>query len=455
MEASAAARLPLHTLMQRAGLAVAKFAMAVAPHAKVIWIPSGPGNNGGDGYEAATHLKSWGKSPIVTCLSGLSCPPPDAALSLRQAMEAGVEFSDTAPDHYDLCIDALFGVGRLRPADGLYATWIHRINTRSAPVLAVDTPSGLDADTGLAAALHVKADYTLSLLTLKPGLLTADGREACGEIWLNTLGIDPPPDACARLSRRPTAKSRAHNSHKGSYGDVCIVGGNPGMAGAALLAARAAIRSGAGRVFVSMIDNRTIQLDASQPELMFRDLSEVNLGMMTIVAGCGGGRGIQALLPKLLAQSARLVLDADALNAIAIDPSLQSALAARPVNTTVLTPHPLEAARLVSTTTAEVQANRLITAQAIADRFACVVALKGSGTLIAAPGALPYINTTGNGRLATAGTGDVLAGMIGARFSTAADAFLITCESAFHHGEVADKWPDTLTLSAQDLTRAL
>lgn len=455
MEAPAASFLPPHALMQRAGLAVAKFAMAIAPHARVIWIPSGPGNNGGDGYEAAAYLKSWGKWPIVTRRHGSSSPPIDAAASLRRAMDTGVAFSDTAPTHYDLCIDALFGIGCTRPIDDLYSTWIQHMNTRSAPVLAVDVPSGLDSDTGLVAALHVKADYTLSLLTLKPGLFTSDGREACGEIWFNNLEIDPPPDACARLTHRPPPQNRAHNSHKGSFGDVCIVGGNPGMTGAALLAARAAIRSGAGRVFVCMLGSTTMQLDTGQPELMFRDLHEVDLARMTVVAGCGGGDGIHALLPTLLAQSARLVLDADALNAIANDSNLQKALAARPTNTTVLTPHPLEAARLMNTTSAAVQANRVATAQAIADRFSCVVALKGSGTIIAAPGALPNINTTGNGRLATAGTGDVLAGIIGARFSAYADAFLSTCDSAYFHGEVADQWRFMATMTAQDLAQAL
>lgn len=448
-------RLSPHMLMQRAGLAIAKFAIAIAPHAKVIWVPCGPGNNGGDGYEAAAYLKSWGKFPIVTCINDASRAPIDARAARLKALDAGVVFADAAPQAYDLCIDALFGIGRTRPWDDLCTTWIQGMNTGLAPVLAVDLPSGLNADTGAAPALHVKANYTLSLLTLKPGLFTADGRAACGELWFNNLGISEPDYACARLSSRPPPATRAHNTHKGSYGDVCVVGGTQGMTGAALLAARAAIRGGAGRVYVSMFDAAIMRLDPFQPELMFRDLSALDLASMTVVAGCGGGDAIAASLPQLLEQSARLVLDADALNAIAQNTALQKALAERRKLTTVLTPHPLEAARLMNTSSAEVQADRLGISQAMAERFGCVVVLKGSGTVIAAPGTLQHINPTGNGRLATAGTGDVLAGLIGARLTAGADAFLSTCNSVFRHGQVADGWSSTATMTAQDLAQAL
>ncbi len=455
VEASAAKLIPPHMLMQRAGLAVAQFAMAIAPHAKVIWIPCGPGNNGGDGYEAATHLKSWGKSPVVTCMDGWDHAPIDAKTARQSAIDAGVEFADVVPRQYDLCIDALFGIGRLRPWDHLCTAWIQQMNTDPAPVLAVDLPSGLDVDTGATPELHVKANYTLSLLTLKPGLFTADGREASGDIWFNNLGVDTHAHACARLTSRPPYLRRAHNTHKGRYGDVCVVGGMSGMTGAALLAARAALRGGAGRVYVSMLDAETLGLDRNQPELMFRGLPEMNLASMTVVAGCGGGDAVYACMPQLLEQSARLVLDADALNVIAKDTGLQHALQARRAHTTVLTPHPLEAARLMKTSTAAVQANRLGFAQAMADRFACVVVLKGSGTVIAAPGVLPQINPTGNGRLATAGTGDVLAGLIGARLTADTDAFLSACESVFQHGQVADEWNSATTMTARDLAQAL
>jgi hydroxyethylthiazole kinase-like uncharacterized protein yjeF len=441
--------------MQRAGLAVAKFAVAIAPHAKTIWIACGPGNNGGDGYEAAMHLKFWGKYPVVTCLGDSSNMPVDAAAARKMASDAGVAFSEAAPPQYDMCIDALFGIGQVRPWDERGADWVQRINAGAAPTVSIDLPSGLDADTGTAHGLHVKADYTLSLITLKPGLFTADGRAACGEIWFNNLGIDEPEGACARLNNARTIPPRAHNTNKGSYGDVCIVGGSHGMTGAALLAARAALHGGAGRVYVGLLDSTAVQLDICQPELMFRELSEMAYEKMTVVAGCGGGDAIVAQLPLLLTQSARMVLDADALNAIAKDEAMQNLLAARPKQTTVLTPHPLEAARLMNLSTADVQANRLGIAQAMADRFACTVVLKGSGTVIAAPGVLPCINTTGNARLATAGTGDVLAGLIGARLAAERHAFSSARESVFRHGQVADDWLPNTTLTAQTLAQAL
>lgn len=447
--------LPPYALMQRAGLAVAKFAVAVAPHAKTIWLACGPGNNGGDGYQAAMHLKLWGKYPVVTCLEDSRNMPDDAAAARKMASNAGVVFSETVPPQYDMCIDALFGIGLVRPWNERGADWVQRINAGSAPTVSIDLPSGLDADTGMTHGLHVNANYTLSLLTLKPGLFTADGRAACGEIWFNNLGLDKPEGACARLNNAPTISPRAHNTHKGSFGDVCIVGGSSGMTGAALLAARAALRGGAGRVYVGLLGSTAVQLDICQPELMFREISGLAYETMTVVAGCGGGEAIVAQLSVLLTQSARLVLDADALNAIAKNVTLQNLLTARPKQTTVLTPHPLEAARLMGLSIADVQANRLGIAQAMADQFACTVVLKGSGTVIAAPGVLPCINATGNARLATAGTGDVLAGLIGARLAAGRDAFSSASESVFRHGQVADDWVSNTTMTAHSLAQAL
>jgi hydroxyethylthiazole kinase-like uncharacterized protein yjeF len=438
--------------MQRAGLAVAKFAIAVAPHARTIWIACGPGNNGGDGCEAAAHLKLWGRHPVVTYLPGFGGLPADAGTARQNAVAAGVTFSETVPSQYDLCIDALFGIGRLRSWDSQGAEWVQRINASGTPVISVDIPSGLNADTGTAADLHIKANYTLSLLTLKLGLFTAEGRASCGEIWFNNLGMDGEPEgACALLNTRPSIATRAHNTHKGSFGDVGIIGGSRGMTGAALLAARAALRGGAGRVYVGLLDTTAVQIDIYQPELMFRGLSELGYETMTAVAGSGGGDAIAEQLSTLLARSARLVLDADALNAIAKDVALQGLLAARPQKTTVLTPHPLEAARLMNMSTAGVQANRLGIAQAMAERFCCTVVLKGSGTVIAAPNEIPRINPTGNGRLATAGTGDVLAGLIGARLAGGRNAFTSACESVYQHGQVADEWLSHANLTAQTL----
>jgi len=441
--------------MQRAGLAVAQLAVAVAPHARVIWIACGPGNNGGDGYEAARHLKLWGKFPVVTADDQAARLPADAEMSRRRAIDAGVLVTADAPSQYDLCIDAMFGIGAIRSLAPPYTDWVYRFNSGASPVLAVDIPSGLDADSGTRRVDSVHADYTLSLLTLKPGLFTADGRDSCGEIWFNGLGVGEPATVCAELTGDPPSMVRAHNTHKGSFGDVGIVGGAEGMAGAALLAAIAALRGGAGRVYLGLLDQSITRLDATKPEIMFRPLNEINFESMVMVAGCGGSNSIAKHLNDILERSKQLVLDADALNAIAQDLSLQRKLISRGIRPTVLTPHPLEAARLLGIQTVDVQSNRIVAAQELADRFGCSVVLKGSGTIIAAPNTLPRINPTGNARLATAGTGDVLAGLIGAQLACGQHTFQSTCESVYLHGQVADHWSKSHFMTALDLAESL
>lgn len=452
--------LPSHALMSRAGLAVARLALALAPHAQRIWVAAGPGNNGGDGLEAAMHLQRWGKHPVVSWLGNAESATDDTKTSYLNAMGAGVQFVDAPPENYDLCIDALLGIGsQLREPAGRMADWIIHINKQDTPVLAVDVPTGLQADTGSACATRVKASHTLSLLTLKPGLFTAHGRDLAGTVWLDDLQHEQEGAAAASawLAGETATAVRAHASHKGSYGDVVVVGGARGMTGAALLAGSAALHGGAGRVFVSLLDDRSMQLDPSLPELMFRDLETLTLDSMSVVCGCGGGADIADHLPLLLNSAAQLVLDADALNAIARSVPLQALLGARgqQQRTTVLTPHPLEAARLLACSTSEVQANRLECARQLARRFACTVVLKGSGTLIAQPDTTPVINPSGNARLATGGTGDVLAGLIGARLAGGLNGFDAACQAVSQHGQVADLWPQAQTLTASRLAQAL
>jgi len=319
----------------------------------------------------------------------------------------------------------------------------------------VDVPSGLNADTGKGVSLCVRADFTLSLLTLKPGLFTADGREGCGAVWLHRLGIAAPPRPIARLNPPWSPAARAHNTHKGTYGDVAVVGGNTGMVGAALLAASAALHGGAGRVYLGLLGSDSIEVDLSQPELMLRPVAELALETMTVVAGCGAGTGIDHHVERLLKRAHQLVLDADALNAIGSDVGLQALLTQRQPGATVLTPHPLEAARLLQIQSAQVQSDRLQAAQTLADRFQCTVALKGSGTVIAAPHTLPYINVTGNALLATAGTGDVLAGLIGAYFSASGSSWEATCRAVYRHGKAADDWGSNVALTAGALSSAV
>jgi hydroxyethylthiazole kinase-like uncharacterized protein yjeF len=451
VERAEAARLPPHTLMQRAGLAVARLAMALAPHAKTIWVACGPGNNGGDGMEAAMHLRQWGKHPIVTWSGDEAKAPVDAAASLRRARDAGVTFASEPPAQWDFGIDALLGLGNARPLEGLMAQWAAALG--DGPTLAVDLPSGLDADSGSGAAL--RARYTLSLLSLKPGLFTAGGRDAAGEVWFDDLGVPIAGSPTAWLAGPPADSARLHASHKGSYGDVAVIGGAPGLAGAALLAASAALHAGAGRVFVALLDDGAMGMDAKQPDLMLRPWDSLDLAAMSVACGCGGGDAVRAVLPKVLSTARALVLDADALNAIAGDTQLQSLLQARSRRdrATVLTPHPLEAGRLLGCSAAQVQADRLAASRELVKRFGCVVVLKGSGSIVATPEAPPLINPTGNARLAIAGTGDVLAGMIAARLAAGLAPWEAAAGAVYAHGLAADNWPAGVPLTASALAR--
>lgn len=456
-------------LMDLAGLATARLALAVAPHARRVWIAAGPGNNGGDGLEAALQLHRWGKSVHVSLLGEPTQLPKDTARALERARQAGVSIQtglSTLPPEMgpqDLCIDALLGIGATRAPQGALLEVIGQLRSSPAQVLAIDIPTGLDADSGqhlgpLEAVVH--ADHTLTLLGAKPGLFMGHGRDACGALWLSPLVTTAdlhhgcPPDAELNPPQRPAC--RRHASHKGNHGDVAIVGGDAGMAGAALLAAHAALHGGAGRLLLSLLDAHA-SAHPVPSDLMRRDLGDLDLKHLTVVAGCGGGQRIAQVLGRLLQHSARLVLDADALNRLSEDPWLQDQLRQRAARhqTTVLTPHPLEAARLLGTTTELVQGDRLQAAQALAERFACCVALKGSGTVLAAPGRTPRINTTGNGLLATGGTGDVLAGLTGARLATEKDAWQAACSAVWIHGQTADNWPGGTALTANRLAERL
>jgi len=464
IERLALQQVPAHTLMQRAGLASARLALALTPHAGRIWIAAGPGNNGGDGLEAAATLQGWGKNTVVTWLGRAEDASTDTAASWRRAKDAGVDFADAPPASFDLCLDALLGIGASRAPAGRMADWIEHMNDAGAPILAIDIPTGLNAHTGHCAGPHVRARATLSLLTLKPGLFTAMGRDAAGQVWLDDLQVDTDATAaaavaspCAMLGGRPAARTRAHASHKGSLGDVAIIGGAPGMAGAAVLAASAALHFGAGRVYLATLDPSLTGTPLAQPELMLRQVDQLALAHTTVVCGCGGGDVVRAHLPRVLSGAGRLVLDADALNAIARDTQLQAQLRARSERgwQTILTPHPLEASRLLGSSSHSVQQDRLAAARQLADDFRCTVVLKGSGTVIAAPAQTSCINPTGNPRLASAGTGDVLAGAIGAALAAGLPEMEAACEAVYLHGLCADQWPGAETLTAGRLARRL
>ena len=254
------------------------------------------------------HLKLWGRNPVVTWLGDEARCPADALLSLHRARQAGVTFAAEPPAEYDFAIDALLGIGQSKPVTGVLADWLRHMQATAPAVLCVDVPSGLNADTGnyteseiaikniAVEAINTPARgqntpiFCLSLLTLKPGLFTAHGKDAAGEVWFDDLGVDieintSEPSAWLLGADRASLPARLHASHKGSFGDVAVVGGAAGMTGAALLAARAALHAGAGRVFVALLDaelgEHRMTVDPLQPELMFRSLETLPLREQT------------------------------------------------------------------------------------------------------------------------------------------------------------------------------
>lgn len=474
-EARQAGRLPPHELMARAGLALARLALALFPHARTLWVACGPGNNGGDALIAAAHLQRWrdqrgtGPGIHVSRCAGAGAPPDDTAWALAQAQAGGLRIHDGPPEAWDAAIDGLLGIGAARAPAGTLGRHWQALFTAEHPVLCVDLPSGLDADTGYwhmpegVRPLPGQHRSTLTMLAGKPGLFTAQGRDAAGQVWLAPLVDEPPPVADAWLGAATAAAApRMHAAHKGSQGDVVVLGGQDirpeglGMTGAAVLAARTALHAGAGRVYLGLLggpssDWQAPGWDPLCPALMFRRpdllLDPGLLGSAVTVCGCGGGQAVAGHLPPVLRHARRLVLDADALNAIAAHEAMRHQLMRRaehPDRVTVITPHPLEAARLLGQGSADVQADRLGAARQLAARLGVICVLKGSGTVIAAPGRSPVINPSGNPALATAGTGDVLAGLIGSLLAQPApagdDAPATVARAVLLHGQAADRW---------------
>ena len=481
VEAAALAANAPHALMLGAGLALAKLAAALRPDAQCIKVLVGPGNNGGDGWVAASFLQAWGRVVRVAPCGNATTSVVDACWARQRAIDAGVpiaQSSEVGPvGATDLVIDALLGLGHTRAMEGEMALVIGRLQTLTACVLAVDIPTGLHSDTGAPLGpVRVRADHTLTLLTLKPGLFTASGRDLAGQVWWDDLGVGAggvaPSAQLFGVNNVPALlPPRQHATHKGSYGDVAVIGGAAGMTGAAWLAACAAHAAGAGRVFVSLLTADTQNAPPQRPELMQRTAWWANppatLRATTVVCGCGAGSGVKEVLPALLHHAARLVLDADALNAIANDAQLKALLRARALRAlpSIITQHPLEAARMLGMSAAQVQADRILAAQRLADDLLCVVVLKGSGTVVAAPGELPRINLCGNAALASPGSGDVLAGWIGGLWSALAGveppapAIVVATAAAALHGHAADQhvlaMGNRLPLRAADLVDAM
>ena len=461
IEKAAMASLPPGTLMQRAGEAAAQLALtflAENPGNAPVLILVGPGNNGGDALEVAAHLADHGLRVSILLYADPKKQSDDAQRALQRAQISPARFPDTSSINdviscvhdmeWALTIDGLFGIGLKSAIEGELKTLIEAVNQSGKPVLALDTPSGLDADTGAIVGDHgaaIRAQHTITFIGDKPGLHTLHGRDHAGDVSVAALDIEGAhyPDATLWLNDialfPALLKPRLHESHKGSYGNVAIVGGAPGMVGAPLLGARAALHAGAGRVYGVFLENAP-EFDSGQPELMLRNARDFDFTSSTLVVGPGLGQSRRAhdLLAQTLNNPHPIVLDADALNLIAAEAPLQKRLKRRH-NAAVITPHPLEAARLLEKSITEVQSNRIEAARQLAEKSGAITILKGSGSIIAEPSGATFINPTGNPALASAGTGDVLAGVIGALLAQGWPALDAALGATWLHGAAADE----------------
>jgi hydroxyethylthiazole kinase-like uncharacterized protein yjeF len=436
--------------MERAGEAGAELAQRLCGDAaKSVLVVAGPGNNGGDAFEVAALLKR-AFFRVTTVFAGeRDRLPPDAKRALGKWEQAGGTPLDAIPEgaRFDLAVDGLFGIGLKRPLEGRHRALVERINALRVPVLALDVPSGIDADTGAVRGCAVRATHTLTFIAHKPGLLTADGPDHCGRLEVAALGLDAsalrePEGALLDADILHAAITpRPRNFHKGQAGSVGVLGGAPGMVGAAVIAGRAALRCGAGRVYLGLLTPRPPYVDYAHPELMLRKPAAVlDAGLaQALVAGPGMGKAQSAsrLLRAALAAPVPLVLDADALNLIAASRPLAAAAAGREA-ATLMTPHPAEGARLLGQATRAIQADRVAAAREIAKRYRALALLKGNGSVIAEPGGRYWINPSGNPGMASAGMGDALAGIVAALCAQGAQPLNALLAGTWLHGAAAD-----------------
>ncbi len=442
--------IPGIELMQRAGAEAYRLLREYWPDARTISVLAGAGNNGGDGYVVARLARADGLSVRVLQLGDPARLQGDAATSLEDYLAAGgtAEPYSALPSGVDLIVDALLGTGLERPVEGRWADAIEAVNAQRAPVLAIDIPSGLNANTGRVMGVAVHAQRTISFIGLKQGMFTGAGPDCCGSIHFSALGIPARVYGSEILSARridwaqqsQSLGPRPRGAHKGLFGHVLIVGGAPGMSGAARLAGEAALRAGAGLVTIATHTSHGPLLNLTRPELMVAGVGDA-AGLEPLIeradvigVGPGLGRGEWGRgLWEHLQQTARpLVVDADALNLLAERP--------RPGGHWVLTPHPGEAARLLGVSAEEVEADRFRSAWELQRRFGGVAVLKGAGTLVhGGSGRPPAVCSDGNPGMATAGSGDVLTGVIAALLAQGLAAEEAACAAVCLHAAAGDR----------------
>jgi len=438
--------VPGYTLMQRAAQGAFEQLVECWPQAHALALLCGPGNNGGDAFLLGALARQRGFE--VTALALGESAPGDASRAREAFVDAGgsLRAAEQAADiaHADVLIDGLFGTGLNRAPDGAAADLIKRANACGVPILALDVPSGLDADSGTARAPSVRAAATATFVAHKRGLFTADAADHTGTLRLQRLELPHPPAAIgppdAELLAAHGLPPRVRNSHKGANGHVLALGGEEGMGGAIRLCGEAALRCGAGLVSVATRRAHVESLHAARPELLVHALEDQadltpllrRASVLALGPGLGQGDWGRAVWQAAMAWHGPRVVDADALNLLA-----RHALALGP--DCVITPHPGEAARLLETDVPSVQADRFAAVRALAARCGAVAVLKGSGSLVAAPDGRVAVCPWGNPGMASGGMGDVLTGVIAALMAQGLSAWEAACLGTGLHARAGDR----------------
>ena len=448
-------------LMQLAGAAVFQH----VSHYPRLLVITGPGNNGGDGFVIAELARRNNQQVAVLAMRDLEQLKGDARLAADGYQ--GKVLTAWPNGDFDCVVDAIFGTGLNQPVRGAYLATIERINSTDKPVLSVDIPSGLNGTTGQIEGTAVVASQTVAILARNTGLYTMDGQACCGDILFEDLGVPTGVYASVEQKARlldaqalnAIPAARSPNSHKGAFGHVVCVGGQVGMMGAVMLAARAVLKAGAGSATVVTDESHAQWVPLYAPELMSRgydglDTQDMNqqLGtdsadVMVMGMGLGSSQWSKHLYKSGTRSQIPLVLDADGLTWLT-----QSAKP--PESLKVITPHPKEAARLLGVDVATIQADRWQAVQQLANRYQCVAVLKGAGTLVS-DGETTFCCPYGSANLATAGTGDVLAGMVGGLMAQGFGPLQSAQMAVTWHALAGESSPHGFSMTASDLLETM
>lgn len=437
-------------LMELAGNSAFKLIGDHWPQAKRIVVCCGKGNNGGDGYVLARLAQQAGLDVTIYSACDQSELRDAALRGAKLCEELGVKIQKFNPNQKieaDVIVDALLGIGLRGPVQEPYLSFIQSINQSKCPVLAIDVPSGLDASTGNVQGIAVKAAVTITFMALKAGLFTDHGPAYCGKVFCDSLGVPHkyleqlPPFAQLLLwdELKHLLPRRERDAHKGNYGHVLVVGGDYGMGGAVRMAAEAALRVGAGLVSVATRPEHVPVVNCSRPEIMChqvvttQDLDPLLKKATVVVIGPGLGKSDWAkqLLSKVLTSTLPKVIDADGLNLLSESEQYSDQW--------VLTPHPGEAARLLSTTNENIQQDRFESASRIQKQYGGVVVLKGVGTVIKDKEACAAVCPAGNPGMASGGMGDVLSGVIGGLLAQKLTTIMAAKLGVLIHSAAADQ----------------